>query len=105
MYFTCSGFAGGTRFDHPGGGVNYQCMPLDPQYSRTYVDNGGTGTWYGTWMKGVEYETDSYGIFPNSALNQNVPCARCYTNNRPAVMMIPARRDCPDGWNKEYEGN
>ena len=98
------GYAGGTSYYNKGGGVNYQCMPYDPQYSRTYKDNGGTGVWYGAWITGVEYQTSKYGIFPDSAENQNAPCARCYTNNRPAVMTIPAKRDCPDSWKKEYEG-
>ena len=84
--------------------MNYQCMPLDPQYGKTYGGNGGTGSWAGTWMTGVEYQTAMYGSYPKAAHNQNAPCARCYTNNRPAVMMIPAKKDCPDSWTKEYEG-
>jgi len=75
-------------------------MPTDPQYNRAY-----TGSFAGSWIYGTEYETGSYGIFPNSAHDQNVPCAKCYTENRPALMMIPAKRSCPTGWTKEYEGN
>ena len=74
-------------------------MPLDPQYNSF----GGSG-FTGSWVAGVEYETYTYGIFPDSAYQQNVPCARCYTNNRSAVMMIPAKRECSDGWTKEYNG-
>jgi len=55
-------------------------------------------------MNGAECQSYNYGIFPNSANQQNVPCARCYTENRPALMMIPAKRSCPSGWIKEYEG-
>jgi len=75
-------------------------MPTDPQYSKVY-----TGSIYGSWIYGAEYESGSYGIFPSTAHDQNVPCARCYTENRPALMMIPAKRSCPFGWTKEYEGN
>jgi len=95
-----TGFAGGSHFTHSGGGVNYQCMPTDPQYNRV-----NTGSFYGSWIYGTEYESYSYGIFPNSAYQQNVPCARCYTENRPALMMIPAKRSCPSGWTEEYEGS
>jgi len=95
-----TGFAGGSHFTHSGGGVNYQCMPHDPQYNRAY-----TGSFYGSWIYGTEYQSYHYGIFPNSAYDQNVPCARCYTENRPALMMIPAKRSCPSGWTEEYEGN
>ena len=54
-------------------------------------------------IKGVEYEIYKSGIFPNTAYNQNVACARCYSE-RSAVMMLPARSTCPAGWYKEYEG-
>jgi len=56
-------------------------------------------------MRGAEYQSYNYGMFPNTAYQQNVPCARCYTENRPALMMIPAKRSCPSEWTQEYEGN
>ncbi|KAF6032549.1 hypothetical protein EB796_009150 [Bugula neritina] len=97
------GFAGGSYYSHTGGGVNYQCLPLkDPQYNKYYT--GGNG-WWGDWISGVEYEfVAGTGIFPDSTYNQNVPCARCYTKTRSAVVMIPAKRQCPAKWTKEYEG-
>jgi len=86
---------------HIGGGVNYQCLPHDPQYNRVYTGDNFPGS----SMAGAEYQSQThYGIFPSTAYNQNVPCARCYTENRPALMMIPAKRSCPSGWTKEYEG-
>ena len=54
-------------------------------------------------ISGAEYQSLSYGIFPNAAHDKNVPCARCYTQ-RSATVMIPSRRSCPTGWTKEYEG-
>jgi len=75
-------------------------MPTDPQYNS--VDS--SDNFSGSLIYGTEYQSYSYGIFPDSAYDQNVPCARCYTENRPALMMIPAKRSCPTGWTKEYEG-
>jgi len=104
--FTCSlisGFAGGSYFSHTGGGVNYQCLPLkDPQYNKYYT---GGNKWYGDWISGAEYRGGTHlGIFFGSTNLQNVPCARCYTKTRSAVVMIPAKRQCPSNWTKEYEG-
>jgi len=75
-------------------------MPFDPQYNRVYTGS----SFEGSEMSGSEYQ-DYFKILSNTAYQQNVPCARCYTENRPALMMIPAKRWCPTGWTKEYEGN
>jgi len=75
-------------------------MPPDPQYNKAYT----SGISEGSSMCGTEYQSYNYGIFSSTTHNQNVPCARCYTENRPALMMIPAKRWCPSGWTKEYEG-
>ena len=98
------GFAGNGRYDETGGGTNYQCMPNQAVYNKYYGNSGGVGTVYNGYIAGVEYQTYSYGIFPNEAYDDNVPCAVCYANNRPSVMMIPAQRDCASDWHKEYEG-
>lgn len=89
----------GTKYQNSGGGVNYQCLPLDPEFSKSF-----TGNWQGTAIAGVEYETKNYGVFDGAAHDQNVPCARCYTDGRPAVVMVPAMRSCAKGWSMEYEG-
>ena len=54
-------------------------------------------------IEGTEFATYKYGIFPDEAHTKNVPCARCMSK-RSAVMMLPARRTCPDAWTREYEG-
>ena len=96
---TFVGFAAGTYFKNTGGGVNYQCMPSsEPEYN-AYSAGG-----YYARIGGAEYQTHNYGVFPDAAHDQNVPCARCYTDSRSSVMMIPAKRTCPSGWTKEYEG-
>ena len=93
-----SGFAAGSEHGNRGGGANYLCLHTEPQFN-SYSSSGGATT----LISGSEYESSSYGIFPNAAHDQNVPCARCYTQ-RSAVVMIPSRRSCPTGWTKEYEG-
>ena len=72
-------------------------MPDRPEY------NSWTNSGLSSVLSGVEYESYSNGLFTPSVHDQNVPCARCLTP-RSAVMMYPAKRDCPSGWTKEYEG-
>ncbi len=63
-----AGRAGGSYYDHRGGGSNYLCMPSDPEYtlpSRSGRQNLAT-------VFGVEYERPVQG-----AHNHNVPCAVC----------------------------
>ena len=91
-----TGFAAGTYYSKKGGGVNYQCMPHRPEYNS--YSTGGSSV-----LSGVEYETANNGLFSSNIHNQNVPCARCLAP-RSAVMMYPAKRTCPTGWSKEYEG-
>ena len=80
-----------------GGGVNYQCLSLSPQFDNT----GGGGDIY-AFISGAEYQTAGSGALTN-VNDHNVPCARCYTHNS-AVMMIPGKRSCPPNWKAEYEG-
>jgi len=94
------GFAANSRGIKTGGGTNYQCLPLNPEYNKVSGKNHSTSA----KLRGVEYETGGLGIFPGIAHNQNAPCARCYAKNKSSVMMIPAKRTCPDTWTKEYEG-
>ena len=77
--------------------MNYQCLHTQPEYN---LYNSGDSS---SVISGAEYQSHSSGIFPTAAHNQNVPCARCYTQ-RSAIVMIPSRRSCPTGWSKEYEG-
>jgi len=89
-----SGFSAGTYYTTVGGGSNYQCMPLDPEYSE-YVPGG-----HNSVIGGVEYQTHS---ILKSVFDHNVPCARCYTS-KSATMMIPGKRSCPSTWKVEYAG-
>ena len=89
---------GGSSFA-TGGGASYLCVPLDPQYDTltpNYFD--------GSLLYNVRYRNTDNGIFSNPSESRTVPCARCYTIDRPAVMVIPAFRTCPKDWTKEYGG-
>lgn len=100
QYFSLlKGIAAGARFDVPGGGVNFQCLPPEPEL---YPYNLGTVS--ASNMTSVEYESQNYNIFDNHIDNKHAVCARCYTENRPTVFMIPAKKTCPAGWTKEYDG-
>ena len=92
-----SGRAGGSWYSDKGGAANYLCMPANPQYS-SYAP----GVQGESYVYGVEYQTQT--SIERHLLDHNVPCAVCCVQDRGRVLMIPARRDCPDTWTKEYEG-
>ena len=93
-----AGRAGGSWFGHTGGGANYLCMPVDPDYLR--YTQGVQGYSY---VYGAEYEAWAGG--PLSAVqDHDVPCAVCYASTRVAVTMIPAKTRCPSTWTLEYSG-
>ena len=97
---TFVGFVGGTHYSTQGGGVNYQCLPIDPEYN---LFTNAANRYAVAVISGAEYETGyGGGIFPSMAHNKNVPCARCYAPG--PTFMIPAKRSCPSDWKKEYEG-
>ena len=95
MHFSSlTGFAGGQHYTHTGGASNYQCLPLEPEYNSYLAGDQGN------YIYGAEYETGSY-LFGRNMQNQNVPCASCFTPQRTATIMIPAKRSCPDEtWTK-----
>ena len=79
-----AGRAGGSKWDHKGGGGNPQCLPLDPKFYKTI--SGGQNRAY---MYGAEYEHTN-GFVANSD-DTDVPCAVCYVPTRNALYMIPAK--------------
>ena len=95
-----SGRAGGSYFSQKGGGSNYLCMPDNPQYS-TYV----RGVNDFSILHGVEYwYGDATPPQYQHIHRHNAPCAVCHIQQRGSLLMIPARKDCPTSWTKEYEG-
>ena len=89
-----TGRAGGSYYSH-GGGANYLCMPLDPQY--TLVHSSGVRDH--SYVYGTEYQYPLDGSH-----DHNVPCAVCYVSTRETVLMIPAKSSCPTSWTREYCG-
>ena len=88
-----TGRAGGSHYSHGGGGANYLCMPLDPEYTLPVVAGvRGQSNIYGT-----EYQAPIQGSH-----DHNVPCAVCYVSTRETVLMIPAKTSCPASWTREF---
>ncbi|XP_062504058.1 short-chain collagen C4-like [Corticium candelabrum] len=96
-----SGIAAGSEHSHYGGGVNTQCLPLDPVWG--YYKDGLQGASY---IYGSEYEL-AQGIQPfiNKGLHDyEVPCAVCYDANKNTQFMLAAKNICPTGWSRAYYG-
>ncbi|XP_071830072.1 uncharacterized protein [Apostichopus japonicus] len=94
-----SGYAGGSAYNVEGGGVNYLCLPRDPQYSNTNPQTSSSrGRVYGS-----EYEIVSFPPFSGKD-DGDVACAVCSVTGRSAVLMQPARSTCPHNWQREYHG-
>uniref|UniRef100_A0A1X7TGB1 Short-chain collagen C4-like n=1 Tax=Amphimedon queenslandica TaxID=400682 RepID=A0A1X7TGB1_AMPQE len=91
------GIAGGSKWDQPGGGANYICLPKVPHYVSTHIPSLD-----GSYMYGSEYRSVN-GIFPGKNYH-NVPCAVCYTAKKSVKLMIPGRITCPSTWTIEYKG-
>ena len=83
-----AGRAGGTWFNHAGGGANYLCIPDDPDYLTYQPGVQGFSPVYG-----AVYQT--WGGPIHSVHDHNVPCAVCYASTRVEVTMIPAKTWCP----------
>lgn len=90
-----AGRVGGTYSGHSGGGANFLCMPLNPQYSTRYT----TGVQGYSYIYGAEYERPIRGT-----RNDDATCAVCYVSTRETLLMIPARTSCPSSWTREYYG-
>ena len=93
-----SGRAAGTEHTHKGGSAEKLCLPDNPDYL-----TGRNGVQGSSPLKGAEYE--SFSPTPLDHLgNHNVPCAVCYASTRVAMLMIPAKTQCPSSWTLEYVG-
>ena len=89
------GRAGASDITHKGGGANYLCMPLDPEYTLHHQPGVGGHS----YIDGSEYQNPLQGSH-----DHNVPCAVCYASTRETVLMIPAKVSCPSSWTREYYG-
>jgi len=104
--FMLTGYAAGPLCSQGGGGSNFLCLPQDPDW-----DNFKNESRYVGYIAAVEYElVESNNVFSTSntggipLYDNPAPCAVCYLDHRLTVLMIPAKTQCPDGWNKEYGG-
>ena len=52
---------------------------------------------------GAEYDF-FIGSVLDYLMDHIVPCAQCYVPTRTAMIMIPAKTQCPSGWTREYYG-
>ena len=92
------GIAAKSDHSDKGGGINYQCLPKDPQYL-TYYSSVSTNRGY---IYGVEYHVHDGPL--SSLHHHGVPCAVCLTYTRGIVLMIPGKYTCPRDWTREYYG-
>ncbi|VDI45170.1 Hypothetical predicted protein [Mytilus galloprovincialis] len=94
-----TGQVGGNHYSHKGGGVNYLCLPNNPENGKAFkTDN--------TQLFGTEYETTG-GHKPTGMKDMHqkeVPCAVCHQRKKSVLLMIPARKTCYKGWTSEYSG-
>ena len=94
-----SGRAAGSRWDTPGGTSDYLCLPDQPEYSETFQPGAQR---YST-IYGVEYQTyynaPLYGVH-----DHNAPCVVCRVSGPSSILVLPARKTCPDTWRMEYRG-
>ena len=93
-----SGRAGGSWYNHKGGGANYLCLTGEPEYSDYAAGNQAS-----SFVYGAEYEISANQPY-RPLHDQNVPCAVCYIPTRFTVVMIPGRMSCPSMWTQEYFG-
>ena len=89
-----SGITAGSYLTY-GGGVDYLCMPNDPEYS----DSRNIGTQGHSQLYSTEYELPLEG-----GQYHNAPCAVCYVTTRATMLMIPGKETCPSSWTREYYG-
>ena len=94
-----TGYAAKSHYTN-GGGQNYQCLTSEPEF----LPDVSGGYQSKSYIYGVEYEHQTSPVIPRSKHDNDVPCAVCHINKRGETLMIPAKRTCPSGWTKEYEG-
>ncbi|XP_077978985.1 uncharacterized protein LOC144434408 [Glandiceps talaboti] len=95
-----SGVMGSKYYTDSGDGGNYLCLPLIPDYDESEIEPGVQTD------RARIYHTEYYGSTGPLADKQyhDAICAVCLDDFHNNVIMYPARRDCPAGWDIEYQG-
>ena len=90
-----TGVTGGNIWNITGGGANFLCMPMDPEYELPHIPG----------VRGhVAISAVGYGFPIRGGHGTLAACSVCQVNNRSTVIMIPAKANCPTTWNREYYG-
>ena len=76
-----TGVTGGSIYTNKGGGANFLCMPMDPEYELTHVPEHSVHT----------IGAVGYGQPIRGANNTVATCSVCQVKNRSTVIMIPAK--------------
>ncbi|XP_071121374.1 short-chain collagen C4-like [Mytilus edulis] len=95
-----TGQVGGNDRGNKAGGVNYLCLPNDPENGESQKDDNAQ-------LFGTEYEIGSSykpSGMKGDMYNKEVPCAMCFQKRKSVHMMIPGRNTCYKGWTFEYSG-
>lgn len=85
------GYAGGGIRSNSGGNEDLICLTSDAEFGKT------SATDYGRVFV-AEFDDQFFGQ------GEDVPCTVCHTASTTATLMIPGRKTCYPGWNKEYYG-
>lgn len=93
-----TGLIAGKIYSEKGSGVNTLCLPHDPDPAPSDFPISIHGGYFSN-IWGAEYEFN----YRHIAEDDDPPCAVCQVQ-RSTMLMIPAKRNCPIGWVKEYTG-
>ena len=100
FFFLIEGFTAGQNYYDPdvsvrfGGAANILCLPNNPELSNRTAPGG-------SFIYGTEYQDN---VFASGAVDEDVPCTVCRTSKTYTSIMIPGRKSCYGGWNREYNG-
>src|SRR6218665_4075162 len=98
-----NGLAGGSFWDHTGGGSNYLCLPLQPIWKNYNEGAVKVSQLFGSeyqWPTGFKLNNNHYLPLHDN----NVPCVVCRSYTKSSVITVPARNQCYSGWSTEYTG-
>ena len=97
------GVAVAALYSVKGSGSNSICVISGS--NQTYLDHSDSQQG-GAQLHAVRLVTSGYGLQTMRGAHQNIlPCSYCFLESQYSVIMIPARTECPLGWEVEYQGH